>query len=128
MSDTDDVEYTTIRITKAEHQQANERRKAAGMDWGDWITDDGRGRSDLSREDVEDAVRDVLAERNPPGMDIQTRDVDGDENLNQQTDPDDGDSLVKTEDGRPEECPECGDEIPEQLGGGVVCVSCGWQD
>lgn len=47
---------TTIRVTKAAHREARER-KPDSMTWGEWLTDDARGYPDA------DAIAEALAAR-----------------------------------------------------------------
>ena len=50
-------EYTTIRVSVPEFEQARERKEAAGQTWGEYITDDARGAPDAA------AIADAVAER-----------------------------------------------------------------
>jgi ubiquinone biosynthesis protein UbiJ len=50
-------EYTTIRVSVAEFEQARERKEAAGQTWGEYLTDERRGVPDA------EAIADAVAER-----------------------------------------------------------------
>jgi rubrerythrin len=106
-----ETEHTTIRVTKAAHQQASER-KPDHMTWSEWITDERRGYPDA------DAVAAALAER----VDcLRLDDADTAEPSMDDLEDHFDDAYDASA------CPDCGYELTEALGeANPVCPACGW--
>jgi hypothetical protein len=105
-----DTDTTTIRVSKAAHREARERKERAGQEWEEYLLDENRGRPDP------EAVAAELAEHLAPVTTAEREDMAT--AMNAVEEADDADDA--------DDCPECGGTLVHYLGRETrTCADCG---